>query len=45
MHELAHLIEANHTSALWSIVLANTPTMEKAKDWLKEHGQMLEEEI
>ena len=45
MHELAHLIEANHTSAFWSIVRANTPTMEKAKDWLKEHGQMLEEEI
>jgi predicted metal-dependent hydrolase len=45
MHELTHLIEANHTSAFWSIVRANTPTMEKAKDWLKEHGQMLEEEI
>jgi predicted metal-dependent hydrolase len=45
VHELAHLLEANHTPAFWSIVRAKTPTMEKAKAWLKEHGQMLEEEI
>ena len=45
VHELAHLIEANHTSRFWSIVRARTPTMEKAKSWLKEHGQVLEEEV
>jgi predicted metal-dependent hydrolase len=45
IHELAHLLEANHTDTFWSIVRARTPTMEKAKAWLKEHGQMLEEEI
>jgi predicted metal-dependent hydrolase len=45
VHELAHLIEPNHTSDFWSIVRAKTPTMEKAKVWLKEHGQILEEEI
>ena len=45
VHELAHLIEANHTSRFWGIVRANTPTMEKAKAWLKEHGQILEQEI
>ena len=45
VHELTHLTEGNHTPEFWSIVRANTPTMEKAKDWLKEHGQMLEEEI
>jgi predicted metal-dependent hydrolase len=45
VHELAHLIEANHTSRFWSIVRANTPSMEKAKAWLKEHGQILEEEV
>jgi predicted metal-dependent hydrolase len=44
VHELAHLIEPNHTAIFWSIVRAKTPTMEKAKAWLKEHGQMLEEE-
>lgn len=45
VHELAHLIEPNHTAAFWSIVRAKTPTMEKAKTWLKEHGQVLEQEI
>jgi predicted metal-dependent hydrolase len=45
VHELAHLIEPNHTSHFWSIVRAKTPTMDKAKSWLREHGQILEEEI
>jgi predicted metal-dependent hydrolase len=45
VHELAHLIEANHTPRFWSIVRANAPTMEKGKAWLKEHGQILEEEV
>ena len=45
VHELAHLIEANHTPRFWNIVRAQAPTMEKAKAWLKEHGQLLEQEI
>jgi predicted metal-dependent hydrolase len=45
VHELAHLIEANHTPRFWNIVRAQTPTMDKAKAWLKEHGQLLEQEI
>jgi len=45
VHELAHLIENNHTSKFWNIVRASTPTVEKAKAWLKEHGQVLEEEV
>lgn len=45
VHELAHLIEANHTADFWSIVRTKTPTMEKAKAWLKEHGQILEEVV
>jgi predicted metal-dependent hydrolase len=45
IHELAHLIEPNHTDSFWSIVRAKTPTMERARTWLKEHGQVLEEEI
>ena len=45
VHELAHLIEANHTSRFWGIIRAHTPAMEKAKAWLKEHGQVLEEEV
>lgn len=45
VHELAHLLESNHTPRFWNIVRANTPTMEKAKAWLKEHGQVLEDEV
>lgn len=36
VHELTHLLEPNHTSEFRSIVRAKTPTVEKAKDWLKE---------
>jgi len=45
VHELAHLMENNHTPRFWNIVRAQSPKMEKAKLWLKEHGQLLEEEI
>jgi len=45
IHELAHMIEANHTSRFWNIVRAQAPTMDKAKTWLKENGQLLEQEI
>jgi predicted metal-dependent hydrolase len=45
VHELAHLIEANHTPRFWNIVHVQTPTMGKARAWLKEHGQLLEQEI
>ena len=45
VHELAHLLEGNHTPRFWNIVRTQSPKMEKAKQWLKEHGQLLEEEI
>lgn len=45
IHELAHLLESNHTSRFWNIVRAQSPNIEKAKQWLREHGQILEEEI
>ena len=45
VHELAHLIEANHTPRFWNVVRARTSTMDKAKAWLKEHGQLLEQSI
>jgi predicted metal-dependent hydrolase len=45
VHELAHLIEGNHTPTFWNIVRAKVPGAEKSKAWLKEHGQILEEEI
>jgi len=45
VHELAHLMEANHTPRFWNIVRAKAPSTDKAKTWLKEHGQILEEEV
>jgi len=44
-HELAHLLESNLTARFWNVVRTATPTMAKAKTWLKEHGQVLEDEI
>lgn len=45
VHELTHLIEPNHTPRFWNIVRTQTPTMDKARAWLKEHGQLLEQSI
>jgi predicted metal-dependent hydrolase len=45
VHELAHLIEANHTPRFWNIVKAQIASMDKAKRWLKEHGQLLEQAV
>jgi predicted metal-dependent hydrolase len=45
VHELAHLLEANHTPRFWNIVRARVVCADKAKTWLKEHGQILEEEL
>jgi predicted metal-dependent hydrolase len=45
VHELAHLIVSNHTAEFWTIVRAKSPTAEKARAWLKEHGQMLEKDV
>ena len=44
-HELAHLIEPNHTDRFWNVVRAQVPRVERARTWLREHGQVLEEEI
>jgi predicted metal-dependent hydrolase len=45
VHELAHLIEANHTPRFWNVVRAQVPKAEQARTWLREHGQLLEEEV
>ena len=44
-HELAHLLEPNHTPRFWNIVKTQVPNMDRARDWLREHGQLLEEEV
>ncbi|HVX81678.1 MAG TPA: SprT family zinc-dependent metalloprotease [Devosiaceae bacterium] len=40
-HEVAHLVEMNHSEAFWATVAATLPTMEKGRAWLKVHGREL----
>lgn len=42
VHELTHLLEANHTPEFWNRVAAMQPNYLKAKNWLKENGHELE---
>ena len=45
VHELAHLIEANHTPRFWNIVRAKIADLDKAKTWLKENGDVLDLDV
>jgi predicted metal-dependent hydrolase len=42
VHELAHLLEPNHTPRFWNIVAVQSPKYEQAKEWLLKNGDMLE---
>lgn len=44
-HELAHLLEPNHTVRFWNIVGTQAPAMERARAWLIENGEVLEEVV
>lgn len=45
VHELAHMLEQNHTEDFWGIVRTHSASLDKARDWLRDFGQVLEEEI
>lgn len=40
-HEVAHLLEMNHSPAFWATVRRTLPDMERGKAWLKAHGREL----
>lgn len=40
-HEVAHLIEMNHSPAYWSVVREIYPGYEEERHWLRRHGQEL----
>lgn len=42
VHELTHLIEANHTPKFWNLVAVLVPKYKRAKEWLKQNGKSLE---
>jgi predicted metal-dependent hydrolase len=44
-HELTHLIEANHTARVWNVVRVQVPKTREARAWLRENGQVLEDEL
>jgi hypothetical protein len=41
-HELAHILEPNHSAKFWNIVAVHVPAWAQAKDWLRCHGARLE---
>jgi predicted metal-dependent hydrolase len=40
-HEVAHLVEMNHSPAFWATVRKTLPDMERGRAWLKAHGREL----
>jgi len=40
-HEVAHLVEMNHSEQFWATVKRTLPDMERGRAWLKAHGREL----
>lgn len=40
-HEVAHLVEMNHSQAFWDIVAGLRPDFSMSRQWLKDHGASL----
>ncbi len=45
VHELSHFLESNHTPEFWNIVRSQIPNHQKAKKWLIENGELLEQAL
>ena len=40
-HEVAHLVELNHSPAYWRVVTGICPDWKRHRDWLRTHGSSL----
>lgn len=40
-HEVAHIVEMNHSPAFWRLVARLVPGYARHRDWLRDHGQRL----
>lgn len=45
VHELAHLLEPNHTPRFWNIIAVQLPDYKVSREWLVKHGADLEREF
>jgi predicted metal-dependent hydrolase len=41
-HEVAHLVEMNHSAAFWALVTRLRPDWKRQRDWLRTHGAALQ---
>jgi len=41
VHEVAHLIELNHSNRFWRIVRRHMPDYKNYEKWLKDHERIL----
>jgi hypothetical protein len=41
-HEVAHLVEMNHSPAFWAVVAQLYPNWQVQRAWLKRHGAGLQ---
>ena len=40
-HEVAHLVEMNHSQAFWDVVVSIDPDFKEHRKWLRAHGETL----
>jgi predicted metal-dependent hydrolase len=42
VHELAHVIEHNHSREFWNVVAVHAPSWARAREWLRVNGSRLD---